>query len=99
MGKVVISRLAITDLEAIWNYTKTTWSEQQANEYYGRIRACMERLCDLPTFLETDYGFVRPGVLGFHIGHHVVLYGKAPDGSIFVSRILHERMDFFRHLD
>lgn len=44
------------------------------------------------------YDVVKSGLFGFKVGHHIVFYKKGNDGSISVDRILHEKVDYQRHL-
>lgn len=41
MSKYHISRKAIEDLEGIWKYTASEWSEEQASNYYRQLRRCI----------------------------------------------------------
>lgn len=94
MAKIRLSRKAIADLDSIWDYTVETWSEEQAKQIYTTIQG----LNSLPAFLEKDYYVIKTGLLGFKFGHHIVFYKKHKDGSILVDRILHEKMDYQRHV-
>ena len=38
MLKLTLRQEAIDDLNDIWNYTKTQWSENQAEKYYQTIK-------------------------------------------------------------
>lgn len=98
MAKIRLSRKAIADLDGIWDYTAQTWSEDQAVIYYRQIYSAIQRLNSLPVFLERAYDVVKSGLFGFKVGHHIVFYKKGNDGSISVDRILHEKMDYQRHL-
>ena len=98
MAKIRLSRKAIADLDSIWDYTVETWSEDQAIIYYRQFYTAIQVLNSLPVFLEIDYAIIKPGLLGFKVGHHIVFYKKHKDGSIWVDRILHEKMDYQRHL-
>ena len=98
MAKIRLSKKAIADLDGIWDYTVETWSVEQAVIYYRQIHTTIQGLNSLPVFLERTYDVIKPGLLGFKVGHHIVFYKKHPDGSIWVDRILHERMDFQSHL-
>lgn len=98
MAKIRLSRKAITDLDCIWDYTVETWSEEQAVIYYRQIYTAIQGLNSLPVFLEKEYNVVQSGLFGFKVGHHIVFYKKHKDGSIWVDRILHEKMDYQRHL-
>lgn len=99
MGKYSISRKAIADLDGIWDYTKEHWSEEQATKYYQQISLSIQCISDLPAFAVQGYNAIRSGLLGYHVGHHIILFKRKEDGSIWVNRILHEMMDFQRHFD
>ena len=98
MAKIQLSRKAIADIDGIWEYTVQTWSEDQAVVYYRQIYNAIQSLDNIPLFLEKKYEIVKPGVLGYRVGHHVIFYKRDKDGTISVDRILHERMDYQRHL-
>ena len=98
MAKIRLSRKAIADIDGIWEYTVQTWSEDQAVVYYRQIYNAIQSLDNIPLFLEKKYEIVKPGVLGYRVGHHVIFYKRDKDGTISVDRILHERMDYQRHL-
>ena len=98
MAKIRLSRKAIADLDSIWDYTVETWTEDQAIIYYRQIYTAIQGLNCSPVFLEKDYNVIKTGLLGFKVGHHIVFYKKHKDGSIWVDRILHEKMDYQRHL-
>ena len=98
MAKIRLSRKAVSDLDGIWDYTIETWSEDQAVTYYRQIHAAIQSLNSLPDYLVIQYDIINPGLLGHKVGHHILFYKKHDDGSIWVDRILHERMDYQRHL-
>lgn len=97
MAKYRVSQKAIADLDSIWNYTVQTWSEEQAIKYYNDIRDAIIGLSKLPGYLGKSFEDIKPGLMGYHVGHHIVFYYKRKDGSVWVARILHERMDYARH--
>ena len=99
MAKYGISKKAIADLDSIWNYTVQTWSEEQAVKYYGDIRNAIIGLSKLPGYSGRSFDEIRPGLMGYHVGHHIVFYNKRNDGSVWVFRILHEKMDYARHFN
>ena len=98
MAKIRLSRKAIADLDGIWDYTVGTWSEEQAVIYYRQIYGAIQGLNNLPVFLERSYNVIKTGLFGFKVGHHIIFYKKGKSGSISVDRILHEKMDYQRHL-
>ena len=97
MAKIRLSRKAISDLDGIWDYTVETWSKDQAIIYYRQIHASIQSLDRLPLFQEKNYDIIKPGLLGFKVGHHIIFYKKHND-SIRIVRILHEKMDYQRHI-
>ena len=98
MAKIRLSRKAIADLDGIWDYTARTWSEDQSVVYYRQLYTAIQGLNHLPVFLERSYDVINPGLFGFKVGHHIIFYKKGKNGSISVDRILHEKMDYQRHL-
>ena len=98
MAKIRLSKKAIADLDGIWDYTVETWSEDQAVIYYRQICTAIQGLNSLPAFLEKEYNVIKSGLLGFKVGHHIVFYKKHQNGSISVDRILHDKMDYQRHI-
>jgi len=86
MGKPVFTRKAAADLNDIWDYTYDTWSAEQANTYYNNLLADCSKVAD------------KPENLGRHYGKHIIFFRKLQDGRVRIIRILHERMDFKRHL-
>ena len=98
MAKIRLSRKAMADLDGIWDYTAQSWSEEQAVIYYRQIYSAIQGLNNLPVFLEKRYDVIKSGLWGFKVGHHIIFYKKGNNGSISVDRILHEKMDFPRHI-
>ena len=98
MTKIRISRKAISDFEGIWDYTATIWSTNQATTYYRQISNAIQGLNRLPTFFVKAYDYIKPGLMGYKVGHHIIFYRRISNGSISVDRILHEKMDYQRHL-
>lgn len=98
MAKIRLSRKAISDLDGIWDYTIETWSEDQAVIYYRQIHTSIQGLDRLPVYFEKKYDVIKTGLMGLKVGHHIIFYKKHSDGSIWIDRILHEKMDYQRHL-
>ena len=87
MAKYGISKKAVEDLDSIWNYTAQTWSEEQAVKYYNDIRDAIIVLANLPEYLGRSVEEIKPGLMGFHVGHHIVFDAKRNDGSVWRYRI------------
>lgn len=98
MANFGISKKAVADLDGIWKYTAQNWSIEQANRYYSQLHRAIVSLAALPEYLKLCYDEVKPGLLGCHVGHHIIFHHKTPDGTVWVDRILHEKMDFTRNL-
>ena len=91
MGKVRFSNMAVEDLTAIWNYTE--------DSYYEQLIAASRRIADEP-FLpgSKKYDHIEAGLCGFKIHKHILFYRVIDEQSIFIVRILHERMDINNRL-
>ena len=48
MLKLTLRQEAIDDLNDIWNYTKTQWSENQAEIYYQTIKSSCKLIAENP---------------------------------------------------
>ena len=96
MSQVILSPKAKSDLSGIWDYTLEEWGIDQAEKYVRELWAAIqEQACDYTS--STDISDVRPGYRKFRSGSHVIFFKLVEDG-IDVIRILHQRMDFERHL-
>ena len=95
-NKVYLSAQAETDIEDILHYTYQTYGEDQEGKYY-------KILCDALDLIESNSfaGHKRPDLSERHrsltAGRHVIVY-QVSEQEIFVSRILHSRMDFIKQL-
>ncbi len=96
MSRIVLSPRAQSDLDEIWNYTAARWNDDQGERYIRDIWQAVEavagdprkgRVCDE----------IRLGYRKHPVGSHVIFYRVSKD-AIVVIRILHQRMDFERHL-
>ena len=97
MAKFHLSNEAVEDLDSIWFYTLETWSEDQADIYYHELVKSCQKIANRPTYLDKEYHEIMPGLYGHHIYKHLIFYILVEDG-VEIVRILHERMDFARHL-
>lgn len=96
MSQVILSPKAKSDLSDIWEYTLAEWGIDQAEKYVRELWAAMqERGFDLST--STDISDVRKGYRKIRSGSHVIFFKLNREG-IDVIRILHQKMDFERHL-
>ena len=98
MAKYLISNKAISDLDEIWDYTVSVWSEDQAIKYYNSIYSAISFLAEHSSFPGKSYYQVKRSLWGYRVGHHIIFYRKHSDNRVAIIRILHERMDISRHL-
>lgn len=98
MDKYILSKKAQEDLVKIWSYTVETWSEKQADVYFQNLVLAFENIASKPTTIGRSYEDVKAGYRGLHCGRHIVFYRILKNGKVRVIRVLHERMDFGKHL-
>ncbi|WP_416439689.1 type II toxin-antitoxin system RelE/ParE family toxin [Phnomibacter sp. MR] len=92
MGSYALSKKAVADLSAIWNYTVDVWSEKQADKYYFMLLSFCQDLAD-GKIAGKKYSMVEEDLLGFRAGKHVIFYQQETTRKIFVVRFLHTSMD------
>jgi toxin ParE1/3/4 len=103
MARVIFSPRAKRDIVEALAYTQERWSAVQARAYGEIIREALNAIAQDPRRGKSRDD-VRPGVLAYHIGQcgsrarHVVFYRVRADGVVEVIRLLHDAMDFERHL-
>ena len=90
-----LSQRAEADLLGIGAYTLENWGEDQTVRYLEAIEDCCRTLANNPG-LGRNCDDVRRGLRRMESGKHVVFY-RADEGGIPVSRILHQRMLPERH--
>ena len=93
---VELSPKALADLDAIWEYSLQNWGLAKSETYIRGVNVALELVAANP-HLARDAGSIRPSLLKYHVGSHVICF-RLNDKQIVVSRILHARMDFPRHL-
>jgi toxin ParE1/3/4 len=90
------SRLAKADIRGIWDYTADRWDQTQAEIYLDLIHAAVDAISTDPK-LGRPCSEIRRGYRKHLVGSHVLFY-RVKGRAVFVVRILHQRMDFERHL-
>ena len=96
MRDILIRPLAVADLERIWLYTLEEWSAEQADRYLRSISDALGRLAGDPK-AGRSAETIRAGYWSLHVGRHLVFY-TFTDEAVSVRRVLHDQMDFRRHL-
>ena len=98
MAEYFLSKKSLDDLRDIWNYTEKTWSETQADKYYENLVLSFEYIAKHPDAVGRSYSEIKPEYRGFHCGRHIIFYRILQNGNVRIIRILHEKMDYVRHL-
>lgn len=98
MAKVVLRQEAIDDLNDIWIYTFSKWSEKQADKYYHALEFACKQIGNNPD-LGKEYDRISNNLLGLRTGKHIIFYQVRNKDRVEVVRILHERMDLKNRID
>jgi len=92
----VLSRRAEADLQEIWSYSEAQWGGDRAELYIRDLYAAMQRLAADPLGgVACDH--IREGYRRRRSGSHVIFF-QTRGKDVRIVRILHQRMDFARHL-
>lgn len=97
MAEYVLSERARKDILDIADYTEEKWSEEQAEKYVRMIFSECRELANKP-LVGRSYDECRPGLRGYPCGKHVIFYRVLSLTKVRIVRVLHEKMDFPRHL-
>lgn len=97
MLQVDKSKRARRDLKEIWSYTAEHWGDDQADRYLNSLDKAIARL-SRNLLLGVDFGHVRTDLRRLTVSRHRVFY-IIIEQTIFIVRVLHERMDLESHLD
>lgn len=98
MPRYFLTKKAVDDLSEIWEYIYDTWSEKQADKYYGLLIAACRELTKAPR-KGKSYGHIVPGIMGTALQSHVLFYLIMDNGDVVIVRILHKAMDVRLNLD
>ncbi|MDO9338765.1 MAG: type II toxin-antitoxin system RelE/ParE family toxin [Caulobacter sp.] len=93
---LIVSPAAEADIDEIWDYSADNWSVAQADAYLTDLRRMLERIALNPA-IGAPCPRVRPGYRKQSCGSHLIFYRQIGE-DVDVVRILHQRMDFARHL-
>ncbi len=97
MADFILSEKAKNDIITIGNYTAAYWSEEQAEFYVRMILHECSEIAKRP-LIGRSYSEYRPGLRGHSCRKHIILYRILSNTRIRIVRVLHEKMDFPRHL-
>jgi toxin ParE1/3/4 len=111
MARVRLSAPAQEDLESILARSLERWGARGRSGYAALLTASIRTVAADPSGPMThERDELLPGIRSFHVRHargkhgvrqpvHVIYYRAPRTGVIEIVRVLHERMDPFRHLD
>ena len=103
MARIVRSPRAKHDILVVLQFTKERWGINQAREYSALIREALVAIGTDPS-LGKARDDILPGIFAHHISQrgrparHIVFYRIRSKGTVEVIRLLHDAMDFVRHL-
>lgn len=98
MADYILAKKAQEDLRKIWYYTVERWSEMQADIYFHDLIQSLNLIAADPNAVGRSYDEVHTGYRGLSSGRHIIFYRILKNGKVRIIRVLHERMDFGRHL-
>ncbi len=96
MAEYRLAPKAVEDMEAIWLYSFTNWSAEQADSYIDDLTDSFEFLAQ-NTKAGTACDYIRERYRRYPVKSHTVFYRETVYG-IEVMRVLHARMLPSRHL-
>lgn len=97
MKRLVLTEIARADLASVRRYSMRTWGPDQTYKYMDALRDTMKGLVrgTVITRLRDD---LRAGILMATSGRHSIFF-EANESRILVVRVLHDSMDYVRHLN
>ncbi|MDF1735950.1 MAG: type II toxin-antitoxin system RelE/ParE family toxin [Minwuia sp.] len=97
MPEVLVSAMAREDIKEIGRFSQRQWGRIQRNAYLGEMETVIASLRrNNPSIQKVDQ--IRPSLFSIRSGSHVVFFNRRENGDAIVLRVLHQRMDFRRHL-
>jgi len=87
---------AAKDLENIYEYSDQEFGSTRADRYIRDLDTAFQKLAENPS-LGLDYSHIRPGLLAYRVVSHVIFFKPSVYG-ITILRVLHQSMDYARHL-
>jgi toxin ParE1/3/4 len=96
MSTYDLSPRARADLREIWNYTRDRWSVEQADRYIRELNRTFATIAHDPR-RGRPCDDIRPGYRKYRVGAHMIFF-RSVSARVEVIRVLHQSMDFERHL-
>ncbi len=96
MKRLVLTEIARADLAKIRRYSTRAWGRDQTSRYMDALRDTMKGLVRGTVFTRTRDD-LRPAIQMARSGSHSIFF-EADDSLVLVVRVLHQSMDYRRHL-
>ena len=96
MKRLVLAEIARADLASIRRFSTRSWGRDQTSRYIDARRDTMKGIVR-GTVVTRARDDLRPGILMAASGRHSIFF-EADGSRILVVRVLHDRMDYRRHL-
>lgn len=87
---------AVDDLESIYMYSMREFGLKRTEDYIFAIEESFQHLADDP-LIARKCDDVRKGLRAYNIGSHIIFF-TITDHGIAAIRLLHQSMDYNRHL-
>lgn len=97
MTPLVLTEIARADLARIRRYSTRTWGRDQTSKYMDALRDTMKGLVR-GTVLTRKRDDLRPAIQMARSGSHSIFF-EVDESRILVVRVLHQSMDYHRHLE
>lgn len=97
MGQFRLTIQAEEDFDGIGAYTLENWGADQAVRCLTELDETFAALAQTMA-LGIVRSYLHPNLLSHRCNHHVIFFRRDKNGNAEILRILHERMDFTRHL-
>ena len=96
MLNVKLTHSAERDLLDIAAYTERKWGTKQRISYMEGFDRCFYLIAEMPDIGISRHS-IRPNYYSLRQGKHVVFYTFNSE-ELYIVAVLHERMDYERHL-
>ena len=97
MPRFFLTLEAQADFDGIGSYTANRWGLRQAEKYLTDLDDTFHQLAK-ESGLGRDRHDLRPELLAYPCNKHMLFFRRDAVGNVQVLRILHQSMDFERHL-
>ncbi|NQX00260.1 type II toxin-antitoxin system RelE/ParE family toxin [bacterium] len=98
MGSYRLSKFAERDLAGILRHTIKTWGLEQGAAYFQLLTIARTSIVNNPVLPGSKTrDDLAHGCRAFRVAKHVIFYRVGGD-NVEIARILHESMDFSRHV-